>query len=244
MADAVLMTGTRGLLATHLRAGLESGGVAILPIDRGATAQDYAAALGRADAVVHLAGVTASPDPEDFEAGNVGTTVALADAMRTAARPLPVLYASSIRVAADTLYGRTKRDAEAILVRLNAEIGAPLAIFRLPSFFGTWSRPDYNSAIATFCHQVSTGVPIVTKTPDAMLELVELDDAVQAFDDAIARQAPGVVYPPVLPTHHISVGEAARVIGMIGAGKPDDPAIEPTLMSALRRTYEAHRARR
>lgn len=238
------MTGTRGLLATHLRARLVRDGVRVLPVDRGATAKDHAEALAVADAVVHLAGVTSSPDPQDFERGNVGTTTMLADAMRDAGRALPVLYASSIRIAADTLYGRTKREAEAILVRLNADIGASVAIFRLPGFFGAWSRPDYNSAIATFCHQAVTGVPIVARTPDAMLELVEVDVAVQAFVDAIARPTPGVVYPQVAPTHHISVGEAARVIGTLGAGEADDASIDPALKRALRRTYEAHQARR
>ncbi len=239
----MLITGTRGLLATHLRARLESDGVRVLPIERGATAQDFAIASAEADAVVHLAGVTSSPDPEDFERGNVGTTAMLADAVRKAGRALPVLYASSIRVAADTLYGRTKRDAEAILVRLNAEIGNPVAIFRLPSFFGAWSRPDYNSAIATFCHQAATGIPVVANTPDALLELVELDVVVDAFAAAIAQPRSGVAYPQVEPTYSIRVGDAARIIGSFGAGESEETSLDPALIRALRRTYGAHEDR-
>jgi UDP-2-acetamido-2,6-beta-L-arabino-hexul-4-ose reductase len=241
MQKTILVTGATGLLGTHLIAQLKGEGAQILVIDRTSTADDYASALMASDVVAHLAGVTNSPDPEDFKRGNVGTTARLAEAITLAGRPLPILFASSIRVATDTLYGRTKRAAEDILLALHASVGSPVAIFRLPSFFGTWSRPDYNSALATFCHQAATGRPIVARTPEAPLQLVTLDTAVGALVGAVHAPPAGVVFPSVTPVYETSVAEVTNLIGEIARG--NEPAGSPGLVQGLRLTYRAHAER-
>ena len=149
---------------------------------RGQTGEaEFNAAIAAADAVVHLAGVNRPQDPADFVTGNVGFTARLCDALRDAGRAVPIAFASSIQARAGHPYGASKRAAEERLQAHARETGAPVAIYRLPNVFGKWCRPNYNSAVATFCHNIARGLPIRIDDPAAEVRLVYIDDVVAAL---------------------------------------------------------------
>lgn len=208
----VLITGADGFIGRNLRLALGEQGDMVLPITRASSTAELAEAVGAADAVVHLAGVNRPTDPAEFAAGNADVTARLCEALGTDGRALPVIFASSIQAAHDNPYGASKRTAERHLTDYSAKTGASVAIYRLANVFGKWCRPHYNSAVATFCHNIARGLPIEIHDPAAEVRLVYIDDVIAAWRAALADPAPGVGFPEAGPVHPIAVGELARRI--------------------------------
>lgn len=178
----VVVTGAGGFIGRNLCLRMsEVAGMTITAITRDGSGSDLAAALAQADAVVHLAGVNRPREPEEFARGNAELTGQLADLIRETGRAIPVIYASSTQAENPSPYGDSKRAAETHLRVLSRDTGAPLAIYRLPNVFGKWCRPDYNSAVATFCHNVARGLPITVNDPAAALNLVYIDDLMETW---------------------------------------------------------------
>ena len=136
----------------------------------------------RADVVIHLAGVNRPKDPAEFMAGNFGFTSRLLDALRAAKNPCPILVSSSIQATLvgryDSDYGRSKKAGEELLFAYGEQTGAPVLVYRFPNLFGKWCRPNYNSAVATFCHNVANDLPVTVTDPSIELELLYIDDLV------------------------------------------------------------------
>ena len=148
----IVITGADGFIGKNLRHHLrEAGHTDVLGITRSTSAAQLAAVLASADFVYHLAGVNRPTDPADFSTGNADLTQQLCDALLAAGRPVPVGYTSSTQATLDNPYGRSKKAAEDALLAYARSSGAPVHLFRLPNVFGKWSRPHYNSAVATFC---------------------------------------------------------------------------------------------
>jgi UDP-2-acetamido-2,6-beta-L-arabino-hexul-4-ose reductase len=208
----ILVTGADGFIGRNLRLALTEGGHEALPITRASGPAELAAAVRAADAVVHLAGVNRPDDPADFMTGNADQTARLCEALRAGGRALPIIFASSIQAERDNPYGASKRAAERHLTDHGAASGAPIAIYRLANVFGKWCRPDYNSAVATFCHNIARGLPIEIHDPAAEIGLVHIDDVVAEWLAALADPAPGVTFREAGPVHRITVGELARRI--------------------------------
>lgn len=210
MSRTILVTGADGFIGRNLIVHLAERGDRALPYTRTSKPADLAAMLAEADALVHLAGANRPPTPEGFAADNAGLAQTLADAVRASGRRIPLVFASSTQAALDNPYGASKRAAEDALAAV-ADV-ADVAIFRLPNVFGKWSRPYYNSAVATFCHQAARGEPLSINDPAAPLSLVYVDDVVEAFLAAIDAPASGLARPEVAPVYHSSVGEVAGLI--------------------------------
>ncbi|MEK9951715.1 MAG: NAD-dependent epimerase/dehydratase family protein, partial [Curvibacter sp.] len=146
-----------------------------------------------------------------------GLTRALCDAVagvaRAGGRRIPILYTSSTQAALDNPYGRSKRDAEAALQAVGRAPLVPVHVFRLPNVFGKWCRPDYNSAVATFCHNIARGLPVWINDPQAVMTLVYVDDVLDRFlqlmDGADAAAGPDG-FESVAPQYTVTVGELAR----------------------------------
>ncbi len=142
-----------------------------------------------ADFVFHLAGVNRPKDPAEFMAGNFGFTSTLLEALKQAGNRCPVMLASSIQATCigryDSDYGRSKRAGEELLFAYGKETGAPVLIYRFPNLFGKWCRPNYNSAVATFCHNMANDLPITVADPAIRLELLYIDDLVAEMLDAL-----------------------------------------------------------
>ncbi len=184
------------------------------------TAPETLAAYCRsADFVVHLAGVNRPQDPEEFTTGNTDLTRTLLAQLRQSGNRCPVLLASSIQASltgryAGSPYGHSKRAAEVLLRAYSEQTGAQGLIYRFPNLFGKWCRPNYNSVVATFCHNIARDMPITVSDPAAELELVYIDDLVDELLDAMEghphRADAGYFRVPV--SHPVTLGEIVRLL--------------------------------
>ena len=216
----VLITGAGGFVGKNLRQHLaERKDVEVVCFTRANTAADLPRLLEGVEFVFHLAGVNRPQDPQEFVTGNTDLTAALVDAvegeMRTRCRKIAIVCTSSTQAARDNPYGASKRAAEGVLRAFAARTGAAAYVFRLPNVFGKWCRPNYNSAVATFCHNIARGLPIQINDPAAPVTLVYVDDVVERFiqlmDGAdVAVDANG--FATVTPQYTTTVGEMARQI--------------------------------
>lgn len=209
----IVVTGANGFIGRNLIWRLrETGHEDIVPITRTSTPHELSSALANADFVFHLAGVNRSPEHAEFERGNVESTGAVCDELIRAGRRTPVAYASSTQALLDNVYGRSKAAAEQLLLQYARASDACVSLFRLTNVFGKWSRPHYNSAVATFCHQIARGLPIKINDPAAALRLVYVDDVVESFA-ALLRDPPRATsFVEVAPVYETTVGEVASLL--------------------------------
>lgn len=209
----LLITGADGFIGRNLRMAIgERPGFEALRITRSSSASEIREAIRTADAVIHLAGVNRPEDPAEFMAGNGECTARLCQRLLADGRALPVIYASSTQAERDNPYGASKRAAEQHLADYAGKSGASVAIYRLPNVFGKWCRPNYNSAVATFCHNIARGLPIQIHDHDAEVRLIYIDDVIDDWLRALTDLAPGLAFREAGPVHPVTVGELARQI--------------------------------
>jgi UDP-2-acetamido-2,6-beta-L-arabino-hexul-4-ose reductase len=219
----IAITGADGFIGKNLAVRLrELGHTQVDGITRSTPAHEVRALLANADCVFHLAGVNRPKDPKEFTTGNAEFTQTVCDALAAAGGKARVVLASSTQAAQDNPYGRSKAAAEAAVRAYSATSGAPVHVFRLPNVFGKWARPNYNSAVATFCHNVANGLPISVNEAAPPLNLVYVDDVVQAFVNCLQAPAQGSTAPDafdfVAPVYSTTVAEvAATVRGFAGS---------------------------
>lgn len=216
----VLVTGAHGFIGRHVGLRLEEeGGHDVLRFGRADSPLTLGDLLGRTDAIVHLAGENRPTEQSAFEAVNVGLTTALCGAIAAAGRSIPVIFASSAQAELDNPYGASKRRAEEVLARHCAVTGGSVTAFRLPGVFGKWSRPHYNSVVATFCHQLARGLEISVRDPAAELRLVYIDDVVDAVLATLNVRVPGFTWGAVAPEHRITLSDLAATIQEYARGR-------------------------
>ena len=142
-----------------------------------------------ADFVFNLAGVNRPKDPEEFKKGNFGFASTLLETLKKYGNKCPVMISSSIQATLigryDGEYGRSKRDGENLLFDYANKTGAKVLVYRFPNLFGKWCRPNYNSAVATFCNNVANDLPITVNDRSTELELLYIDDLVYEMFDAL-----------------------------------------------------------
>ena len=216
----VLITGAGGFVGKNLQLHLaEREDVQVVCFTRADDAARLPSLLQGVDFVFHLAGVNRPQDPQEFVSGNVGLTLMLCRAIgveaANAGKPIPLIYTSSTQAGRDNAYGQSKREAEEALLAVACSHQVPVHIFRLPNVFGKWCKPNYNSAVATFCHNIARNLPIQVNDPAAPVTLVYVDDVIERFvqlmDGADAAvDADG--FASVAPQHTTTVGELARQI--------------------------------
>ena len=215
----VLITGANGFIGKNLRQHLaERGDVEVVCFTRDDELSVLRSKLEGVDFVFHLAGVNRPKGPEEFNTGNAELTVVLSAALQDLAthigRIVPVLYASSIQAELGNPYGISKQKAEDA-VRAASEAGVPAFVFRLPNVFGKWCRPNYNSVVATYCHNIASGLPVQINDPAAVLTLVYIDDVVDIFVRTMDGLPPALNaqgFAQVVPQYSITVGELAAQV--------------------------------
>lgn len=237
----VAITGATGFLGGRLLQRLATLGAAAVVLPRDGTVAQWAALVARADVVAHLAGVTKANGPDAFERGNHQLTRRLTDALVVADSRAAVLFASTVRVGSDTAYGRTKAAAERVLLDHSAATGAPVAIFRLPQFFGEGARPHYNSIVATILADAAAGRRTELQQPASALELVRVEDVVDAMVAAIEGPSTGPVFGEVTPVYQTTVGEIARIAWSFQRSERDVEGADPALVAGLRATFDSWR---
>lgn len=191
----------------------------ILLCTRDTSAETLAGYCQKADFVVHLAGVNRPQDPGEFAAGNTDFTRTLLEMLRKSGNRCPVLLSSSIQASltgryAGNPYGQSKKAAEELLLAYGEETGAAGMIYRLPNLFGKWCRPNYNSAVATFCHHIAREELITVSDPAVELELVYIDDLIDEILDAMEGQPHRTdgAYCSVPVSHRVTLGEIVRLL--------------------------------
>jgi len=153
-----------------------------------------------------------------------------------------VVYTSSIQVERDNDYGTSKRAAEDALLDLNQSTGCPVYIYRLPNVFGKWARPNYNSAVASFCHNIARNLPVQINNPSAVIQLVHIDDVVASFISLLDGAAQATPFVDVEPVYQITVGELSEQLQRFKATR-DNLITEPVgtgLTRALYSTYVSY----
>lgn len=240
MSRSILITGANGFVGKNLRFRLSDAGVeGVIALGREATPEAFDAAVAGADVIFHLAGANRPPSDEEFQAVNHGLTERLAGAVRAGGRKPLIVYTSSTKATEPSAYGGSKKAAEDVLLALGASGDATACIQRLPNLFGKWARPNYNSAVATFCHNIARDLPIQVQDPAAPLTLLYIDDLI---DDWLAMlSAPPVESGFVEPTrtYVATVGEVADRIAGFARGRQEAmiDAVGTGLIRALYATY-------
>ncbi|MFR5854759.1 MAG: NAD-dependent epimerase/dehydratase family protein [Lachnospiraceae bacterium] len=212
----ILITGARGFMGKNLRSALTGrcgDAHRLMLLDMPHTEEELLAAAAEADFVFHLAGVNRPTDPADFQKGNADFTRQLLTLLKERGKRPPVLLSSSIQAALENPYGQSKLSAEQAVADYGRETGAAVYLYRLPNVFGKWSRPNYNSAVATFCHNVARGLPITVNDPSVTLRLVYIDDVVEEFLRAMEGQPHREgEWCTVQPVHEVNLGHMAELI--------------------------------
>jgi len=241
----ILITGAQGFVGKNLTAELRNRGLTDLllyDIDTDTSLLDTY--CREADFIYHLAGVNRPKDPEEFMRGNFGFTSTLLDTLTRHGNRSPVVLSSSIQAALSNPYGESKRAGEKLLLDYGNRSGSRIFIYRFPNIFGKWCRPNYNSAVATFCHNIASDLPIQINDPQAVMQLVYIDDvvgeligALQGRETAAPGEPEGYYTVPVV--HTIPLGEIARLLRSFRDNRADLslPDVSDPLVRKLYSTY-------
>ncbi len=211
----ILVTGSAGFIGKNLIAALKTlDQIAIRTFDIEDEPAVLRTLLQEADFVFHLAGVNRPFRDEEFEAGNVGLTGRLAGILGEIRRSPPVVFSSSSQAALENPYGISKKRAEDILLDHADKHNATVWIYRLPNVFGKWCRPNYNSVVATFCHNIARGLDISISDPEKEVELVYIDDVIDSFIGLVGSKFPAGTerFRHVQRTFRVRLGRLAEMI--------------------------------
>lgn len=243
----ILVTGAKGFVGKNLVLSLESirdgkdrnhkinglenpADLQIYSYDIDSTQEELEFYCREADFVFNLAGVNRPKEQSEFMAGNFGFASVLLDTLKKYHNPCPVMLSSSIQATligryGDSEYGKSKLAGEELFFDYSKETGAKVLIYRFPNLFGKWCRPNYNSAVATFCNNVANDLPIQVNDRNTELELLYIDDLVKEmlaalngaehrceFDGVSAVEKAEGRYCYVPTTHHVTLGEIVDLL--------------------------------
>lgn len=215
MKTHILVTGSNGFIGRNLIAGLgRIENVEIAKFDVDDDINTLTSHLKHADLVIHLAGINRPKKVEEFENGNVGLTQTIVSFLEDMNKTVPVVFASSIQATLNNPYGRSKKKAEDVLIEYSRRNQAKIYIYRLPNVFGKWSRPNYNSVVATFCYNISHNLDITISDKNKELWLVYIDDVVREFTKLISDslRKSEITYYSIERSFKITLGELAEKI--------------------------------
>lgn len=212
----LLITGANGFVGKNLVAHLnEIENVEYVKFTKENNIAELPELLEGVDCVLHLAGVNRPETEREFFEGNTELTKQLIDVLSSLPTPLPIIYSSSIQAERDNAYGKSKRYAEELVTEYGKTMSVSAKVFRLANVFGKWCKPNYNSMVATFCHNIWRNFPIQINDPNAKVKLVYIDDVVNEFIKT-ARQVSSneipktVTFDEVLPVYEKTVGYIAK----------------------------------
>jgi UDP-2-acetamido-2,6-beta-L-arabino-hexul-4-ose reductase len=210
----ILVTGPKGFIGKNLVAELKNRGYTdIYEFDRETEKSLLEKYTKECDFVFHLAGVNRPKNEEEFMEGNFVFTSELLELLKKYNNKAPILITSSIQAERDNPYGRSKKAGEDLVFTYGKETGTKVLVYRLPNVFGKWCRPNYNSAIATFCHNIAHDLPITVNDPDVVMNLVYIDDVVEEFIKALNGNENRVGDFCEIPiVHQITLGEIVDLI--------------------------------
>lgn len=210
----ILVTGAKGFIGKNLIAELRNRKYDdIFEYDRDADSSLLDEFCKEADFVFHLAGVNRPKEQSEFMEGNFGFTSNLLGSLKKHNNTCPVMISSSIQAELDNPYGESKKAGEDILFSYGEETGSKVLVYRFPNVFGKWCRPNYNSAVATFCHNIAHDLPIKVNDPSVEMNLVYIDDVVNELIDALeGKENKSGEFCEAPVVHTITLGEIVDLI--------------------------------
>ena len=238
----ILVTGAKGFVGRNLCAQLNNikegkarcyGDLAVDAVyeyDIDSTSEELDAWCKDCDFVFNLAGVNRPQDPKEFMDGNFGFATTLLDTLKRHKNNCPVMISSSIQATLAgrfgiSEYGKSKKAGEELMFEYGKETGAKVLVYRFPNLYGKWCRPNYNSAVATFCNNIANDLPITVNDPSVEMELLYIDDLVEEMIRALKGQehrcefdgvntvlTPDGRYCAVPITHHVKLGEIVDLL--------------------------------
>ena len=243
----VLITGSDGFLGKNLRQHLlERNDLEVVSFTRANATSDLPHLVRGVKFVYHLAGINRPQDPQDFATGNATFTqiliAAVEDEMSISGTRIPIIFASSIQAILGNPYGVSKLAAELSLQDFSQRTGAFAYIYRLPNIFGKWSRPNYNSVVATFCHNIVRGIPIHVNDPSAHITLVYVDDVIESFIklmDGLNPVLDTLGFATITQQYTTTVGEIADLLESFVANR-ETLAIDHVGTGFLRALYSTY----
>jgi UDP-2-acetamido-2,6-beta-L-arabino-hexul-4-ose reductase len=210
----ILVTGAKGFIGKNLIAELKNRGFSqIFEYTRDSNLALLEEYINECDFVFHLAGVNRPQSENEFMEGNYEFTSQLLELLKNSPKKVPIVTTSSIQAELDNPYGNSKKAMEDLVFQYREETGAKVYIYRLPNVFGKWSKPNYNSVVATYCYNISRNLDIQIHNPAAKLTLCYIDDVLEEFLRTI-NGTPTVQgdYYVVPTTHTITLSELANQI--------------------------------
>ena len=205
----ILVTGAKGFIGKHVCLKLKRNNYQVFEYDVDSSIDELKQWIKDADFVIHLAGINRPLSVEEFYDGNANFTKKLVDLILEENKNLPIIFSSSIQASLDNDYGKSKRMGEDYL------LSSPLKtyVFRLANVFGKWCRPNYNSALATFCYNTANNIPLYIRDPEYIVHYNYIDDIVNSFIDCIEgkiESSKEILY--VSPTYDCSLGHLAQLL--------------------------------
>ena len=210
----ILVTGAKGFIGQNLCIHLKEAGFKnIESITRNDNGTSIDAKVKNADFIYHLAGINRPENDEQFKEGNTDLTQKIVDILVNNERSTPILLTSSIQAELDNPYGISKAKAELVIDAYGKETGAATYIYRLPNVFGKWCKPNYNSAVATFCYNTINDLPITVHNADASLSLVYIDDVCREFVNLVTNTPlEAKEYCLIEPVYKTTVGKVVELL--------------------------------
>lgn len=209
----VLVTGANGFIGKNLIVSLnELKKYEIISIDKGNTKEELKEALLEADFIFHLAGINRPKDEKEFFKGNSGLTGEIVKILKDNNKNTPIAITSSIQADLDNAYGKSKKLAEEELLMYSTSSNAKVFIYRLPNVFGKWCRPNYNSAVATFCHKIAREEEVWISDPNIELTLVYIDDVVRCLISSMEDKNSLSGYSKVDIEHKATLGKIVELL--------------------------------
>lgn len=240
----ILVTGAQGFIGRNLVAELKNikegkakhqhlnSDLSIFEFDKGTDPKLLDEYCKEAEFVFHLAGVNRPKEQSEFMKGNFGFTSELLNTLKKHKNTCPIMISSSIQAKLDNPYGASKKAGEDLLCSYGKETGAKVYIYRFPNVFGKWCRPNYNSAVATFCHNIAHDIPIQINDPNVEMTLVYIDDVVQELINCLVEKSTNEGnYSKVSIEHKIKLGE---IVALIESFKESRTSLQvPDLSNAI-----------
>jgi UDP-2-acetamido-2,6-beta-L-arabino-hexul-4-ose reductase len=235
----ILVTGANGFIGKNLCLELLRKQFIVFPYDIDKNIAYLKSYVKQADCIIHLAGINRPLRIDEFYDGNVNFTKALIDSVINCGKKIPILFSSSTQAELDNDYGKSKKMAEDYLFDFMENQNNPVAIYRLTNVFGKWCRPNYNSVVATFCHNIANNLPIEIRDKNYQVRLVYIDDIVKEFIDCISRNKFALERKinEVLPTYSLSLGKLAEKL--YGFKSTRDTYFVPSIQSEFDRKLYA-----
>tara|TARA_B100000787_G_scaffold153979_1_gene128545 strand:+ start:5902 stop:7005 length:1104 start_codon:yes stop_codon:yes gene_type:complete len=235
----VLVTGSNGFIGKNLIVRLNELDISYEVFTRSNSVIDLQGLIEKSDFIIHLAGENRPEDEGDFEVVNSGLTSLICDKIRMIEKNIPIILASSAQAEYQNLYGKSKLRAELAVENLEKDTGNSSYIYRLPGVFGKWCKPNYNSVVATFCHNISHDLPVQINDPAFELSLVYIDDVVEEFINVIQGVKDDSKTFSVQPEYKIKLGDLADQIKMFRESR-DSLITERVGSGLVRKLYSTY----